>query len=598
MKLTDQQIIDNFDKLRKNFKAYSAINISIKNKKGIIQKLTFNRMQNRLWQLLQEDLKKNIPIRWFVIKGRQQGNTVWCLSLIYWLCSMNENFTALVLNYDFEAVQNLAGKLQSFYQHSHRLLKPSVRKMNRNEIHFANSLEDYEKSGNIGLDSRIIFDTIDSKAIGRSFTYQAILLSEYCIYPDLNIDVKERMVALNQAIPEIPGTFVIKESTPKGDNYAKEDWENKDNGYRKIFISWVSDEEYRTEIDISNYLNFELSEIEDSRYGDEVRERDNIISELEFWYPELNGDKLALEQEAISRLVWRRNTIDKKLEGDKDKFRQEYPTKVEDAFASHSNSIFKGYKIQELKDIIISNNLKPIRYKYIHDDEVKEYWNKFYQSNYGHLHIYEEPIEGCTYVCGGDASQGIEGGDESALIVLKLPHLEEVAMFCDIIRPDEFAGVSNYLNLYYNKALLGIEINDKGGFTTVDRLENDYRYPNLYYTLGNSNKANTIRYGFHTNAIIRQIMINDYLSLVTNDSLIIKSKKLIDQMSTFIKHPNDKIAASNGKHDDLVMAMAIAIQMAKQAHIITPPPDTRIRRGSVYWWLEQNKRNANRRMAR
>lgn len=591
MRLTLEQ----FNKLKQDFPTYCALNIRIKNKSGRLQMLTLNKMQKRLWNLYLEDKAKGSTtgIKWYLVKMRQGGASTFFIALFYWLTSLFSNKNAILIAHDEDAAHGMMSKVQTFHLRSEKLLKPQTRKMNRKEIHFANSLEDAERTGDVGLDSRIDVSTIDSKAIGRSYTYQCALLTEFAIYPELGINIDDRMVALFNAVPDDPDSLIILESTPQGENAAKDFWDDNQNGFRKIFISWIADSTYRIELPLDEF--FELSELPDSRYGDEIRERDNIIKEIKFWHPELNTE-YELEHEAMCRLAWRRRTIDTKLRGNKSKFRQEYPTTAEDAFSTSTNSIFSTERILEIEDNLNNLSIKPKKYRYQHDDSTKDPARKFYEAAYGHLHIFEAPISGFHYVVGADGAQGVDGGDDSTAYVLKLPSLEEVAMFSDIIRPEEFAGVLNYLSLLYNKALLGVELNDKGGYAAVEKLVNFYYYPNLYYQINpfHSKVTSNVRYGWHTNEISRQIMVRDFADVIENNNIFIKSKKLLTQMKSFVILPNGKQAALPGKHDDVVISAMIAVQMARQVHIPRPIIPRVAPKGSPDWHIRQLQKKRER----
>jgi len=592
--ITDEDIAMNFDKLRVNFKAYAAVNIKIKNKAGEVQPFTFNRMQLKLWEMFQEDRASGNLFRWMIVKERQGGVTTWVLGLFHWLCTMSSNKNALVLAHEEKAAQAMGGKLQNYYLRSRKILKPSVRKMNRAEIHYANSLEESERTGNVGIDCHVDVATADSKGLGRSYTYQYSLWSEFCIWPEVGIDVEARLQDLAAAIPDLPESIIIIESTAKGENYGKEFWDNTDNGYRKIFISWLSDDEYRVELPLSQY--FELSELPDSKYGDETVERQHVQKELKIWYSKESQNKTWLEHETMCRLAWRRRMIDTKYNGKKHRFKQEYPTTVNDAFASSADTVFDYERLIEMSEQVRKSNHLKKTFRYQHDDGHKDETRKFYDAKYGHLRVYENTIPGATYVVGGDGAMGVLNGDESSLVVLKLPNLVEVATFSDVIIPNEFAGVANYLSRLYNLALLGIEINDRGGFAAIEKLVHQYNYPNLYYSTDpmDIKVSNKVRYGWITNDITRQLMISDLTTLINNNQIHLRSGEIIDQLKTFVKHPKTgKFAASNGKHDDLVIALMVAVQMGKAAHIKLEKPVTNFApKGSCNWHIQEMKRRS------
>lgn len=604
MNINKSAVYEKFQQFRSDFQAYCAFNIWIKDAGGRLLKLIFNNLQIRLWQLFLEDwLNPHInQVRWYLVKMRKGGASTWFIALFYWASSLFSNRNSLIVAHDEDAAKAMLNTIQTFYLRSQKFLKPNYRTMNRKEIYFANPIEVAEKTGDVGLDSHIDTATIDTKTLGRSYTYQFALLTEFAQYPELGIDIDERMVALFNAVPDEPGikSFIVLESTARGENAAKDFWYDNTNGFRKIFIGFVASEKYRKPITVDEY--FELSELPDSRYGDEIKEREKILKEIKFWYPDLTT-AYELENEAMARLAWRRYTIDTKCRGSKEKFRQEYPTTVEDAFAASTNSVFPMDRILEMEEILDQLKIRPTTYRYQHDDTLKDATRKFYAAKYGHLSIFEAPLPDTHYVIGADGAQGVEGGDDSSAYVLKLPNYEEVACFSDIIRPDEFAGVLNYLGLLYNKALLGVELNDKGGYAALEKLVNFYYYPNLYYDVNpfKSRIATHVRYGWLTNDDSRQIMIRDFTDKVDNANIYIKSKKLLTQMKSFVIIPKTgKMQAASGKHDDLVIAAMIAVQLARQTHIPRPVIPTKAPKGSVDWHIaklgkQQGKRPSMRR---
>jgi hypothetical protein len=188
-------------------------------------------------------------------------------------------------------------------------------------------------------------------------------------------------------------------------------------------------------------------------------------------------------------------------------------------------------------------------------------------------------------VIGADCSQGIEGGDESSLVILSVPRLEEVAMLSAIIRPDIFAEILHHLSAIYNNALVAPEVNDKGGYAAVQKMFVELKTPKLY-------KIDPERPGWYTSKPIRSVMINDFKELVDDDTITIRSKKIIDQMGTFVKQKDGKISAKGGKKDDLVMAIMIAVQLAGEVKPFKEEEAPKYDARYSYEWFK--KRNAFR----
>ncbi|MHC5058738.1 MAG: hypothetical protein ACYTKD_29115 [Planctomycetota bacterium] len=67
----------------------------------------------------------------------------------------------------------------------------------------------------------------------------------------------------------------------------------------------------------------------------------------------------------------------------------------------------------------------------------------------------------------------------------------------------------------------------------------------------------------------------------------------LDELSHYVATDGNKFAAAPGKHDDLVMAAALALAMALEMHPggLTPkswtPPQEEGAYGSFEWWAQQ-----------
>lgn len=608
--------------LRNNFPLYAKLNLKITDKNGQLVHLTLNRMQRVLWFIILGLIRQGRPIRIYLIKARQLGSTTLFSAILYWLITLNKNKRVIGIAQDDEAAENLNLRWQNYYFNSLPELRPKFRKMNPKMLHFSTPLKEIKKTGStedIGLDSMMVVKTADSPQLGRSYTYNGALLTEFCIWPQLGIDVKSRMVALNQAIPKRPNTAIFIESTAQGDNYGRKFWDDKKNGYTKIFVSWCADDTYRISLkpSLKTAHYFELSEIEDERYGNELLERKNILQELKFWYPQTEWDEADypdsqlfrsyeawLNYESYCRLEWRRQTIDQECEGDKDAFKQEYPTTIRDAFGVSSKSVFGAMKLLEVKEFIRNNNIKPTRFSYHHPTSVRNSTVKNVLSKFskGRVRIYELPEAQSNYVCGADAAQGVPGGDDSAFVIFKLSpqtgKLIEVCSYNDNTEATEFAGLLYLICSFYNNCLLGVERNDKAGFAVLEMLRKELRYSRLYWYQDPLNKKKTdsgVRWGWLTNDMTRQIMIRDGITWFQKDYINIKSTEIIEQMDTFCENPKTgKIEATAGNHDDLVISVLIAGQLSKQIHIRTSTVKQEVIPYSLGWWVSMSDKKVGR----
>src|SRR5262245_29790212 len=227
-----------------DFPVFSAINVKIINKLGAAVYLFFNRVQRQLWRWALEDMAAGKPLRWYIVKSRQLGVSIWILAFFYWLTGSRPNRNALVVTQDEASVNHFNSRFRSIHAQPHELLRSPTIVDRRDLVHFGTQTAGRQRGEGVGLDSRVVFATAKHGELGRSYNFHAVHLSEFAIWPELKIDVVNQLGALNQTIADEPGTIIILESTAKGHNEATRMYLDPDNGYRKIFIPWVADDEY------------------------------------------------------------------------------------------------------------------------------------------------------------------------------------------------------------------------------------------------------------------------------------------------------------------------------------------------------------------
>ena len=107
-------------------------------------------------------------------------------------------------------------------------IKPEQKKSNAKELVFNNE-------EGTGLDSKIKCMTAGGKGIGRSDTFTALHLSELAFWEG---NKQDTLLGLLQAVPNIPESIVIIESTANGFDYFKELWD-KAVEEKTIFIHYL-----------------------------------------------------------------------------------------------------------------------------------------------------------------------------------------------------------------------------------------------------------------------------------------------------------------------------------------------------------------------
>tara|TARA_R110001592_G_scaffold3815_1_gene21769 strand:+ start:615 stop:2189 length:1575 start_codon:yes stop_codon:yes gene_type:complete len=182
------------------------------------------------------------------------------------------------------------------------------------------------------------------------------------------------------------------------------------------------------------------------------------------------------------------------------------------------------------------------------------------------LWIWEAADYSRDYMVVADVARG-DGKDFSGCHVIDVETNTQVAEYRGQLAPKEFGYFLTGLATEYNNAMLVVE-NASIGWATLDAvIERGYR--NLYHSPksdqltaesylkvfeGNSDMTP----GFTMSMRTRPLCINKLREFVGDQSLIIRSKRLLSEMRTFIWR-NGRPEAQSGYNDDLVMPMAVGM---------------------------------------
>ena len=177
----------------------------------------------------------------------------------------------------------------------------------------------------------------------------------------------------------------------------------------------------------------------------------------------------------------------------------------------------------------------------------------------GSWYIYKEPQNGRQYCIGSDVAEGLENGDYSTIKVLDVVSLEDCATFQGHIDPDNLSIELANCGYYYNTALINVEVNMESG--TVRNLER-MNYPKMYMREQLDDITHQIKkkFGWRTTETSRRMIVSNLIEYVRDHTNLLNCPLLIDEMLTFIRNKNGRPEAQGGKHDDLVMAMAIGLE--------------------------------------
>jgi hypothetical protein len=177
-----------------------------------------------------------------------------------------------------------------------------------------------------------------------------------------------------------------------------------------------------------------------------------------------------------------------------------------------------------------------------------------------------------TYMICADVSRG-DGKDFSAFHVIDLESNTQVAEYKGQIGTTEFGHLLVGIASEYNGALLVVE-NANMGWSTIQTII-ERNYDNLYYSPRSGNitpesyfnqydiDSNMVP-GFSNTPKTRPLVTGKLQEYVTTKSVVIKSKRLLEEMKVFI-WKNGRAEALSGYNDDLVMSIAIGMYIRDTA---------------------------------
>jgi len=179
----------------------------------------------------------------------------------------------------------------------------------------------------------------------------------------------------------------------------------------------------------------------------------------------------------------------------------------------------------------------------------------------GHTFIYSRFQPSWVYAIGCDISQGV-GRDYQAAVLLgkKGNTVEDVAyIHTNDLSLKTYAFYANELAREYNFPLLAAEANAMGLAFLQELQEQDY--PKLFFRDDKKQKL-----GWWTTESVKEKALIDLASALKDGILVVRFKSLLSQLMEFQRvatRSGEVKVRSVGKHDDLVMALAIAYHTIK-----------------------------------
>ena len=183
--------------------------------------------------------------------------------------------------------------------------------------------------------------------------------------------------------------------------------------------------------------------------------------------------------------------------------------------------------------------------------------------------VWEQPNYNKDYIVCADVGRG-DSADYSAFHVIELETLTQVAEYKSRINTKDVGNMLVSVATEYNDALLIVENNNIGWATIQQIIDRDY--PNLFYTSKDlqyvdvQHQVTNKHYreekkmvaGFSTTSKTRPLIISKLEEFFREESVVVRSNRLIDELLTFV-YINNRAQAMTGYNDDLVMSFAIGL---------------------------------------
>ena len=508
-------------------------------------------------KIIEKLWEAGIPVRIIILKARQEGISTLIEAIGFIVTILNKGMKMKVVSFDDKSARGIYMMSERFYRNLPDTMKPKTKYYTKSSLVFEE------------LDSQIDVDTAKKLAAGKSETVKYLHISEMAVMDY----VKELLTSLRNAVPKLTDTFVAIESTAKGmGNDFQMQYEKAStleevlsgrnilagkSDYVKIFIPWFWLDRYTMPVP----KDFKIVDYEHPVYGNE--------REIKKTY------KLTYEQ-----MAWRRHTIVNECDGDLDIFKQEYPANELEAFIASGRTRFAKYALQnymmkvkppiKIGELRILETVKQAMEHYGGTRPTVE----FADDPVGRLRIWELPEKKTNYVLGVDVSEGIlvdrndtRKTDWSVITVWRRSPYMKVAQWRGKIDPDLLGNVAYNIGHFYNYGWVGVEDNYHG-LTTLKNLQK--RYSRIYYKIILDEKTNekTRKLGWHTDSTNKGYMIDCLAKIIRDETAEIYDEETIREYLTFIEYPDGHLAAQSGKHDDIVMADAIALQVHMQMPFI------------------------------
>lgn len=510
--------------------------------------------------LAEEELRQegfgSVKILLALLKSRQVGGTVLGEGLVSHFVFLNPNTQGLIASDHPDTSLNLYHVLTRMYDNMPPWFRPRIAgRVKGTHLHFPE------------LDSDVLVGAGNQKTtMGQGMNIDISHLTELSTWEFPSYIDEDLMPAFNSSRKH--HSVILMESTGAGakgnwfHDHFMAAWKNK-TSFKAIFAAWYLRPNNRLRSEGFDFLPHTL---------DMQKRVQQETGEL-------------LDREQLAFYQYTRRDLEEK--GELEKFYQEYPSTVEEAFQTGVKAAFSIELRSKLRDRVkkpvfvgevnlATSKLKKVDVDSYMASEDPEKWA-------GRLVIWELPKKGRFYVVAVDASHGLDQ-DNAAIEVVKVGNRrekdEQVAEWAGDLAPGDLAVVAGVIGRIYRDkdadldALMAVECNPGSPGTTTQLVLQQLGYNNFYmwrkpYSPGSPGGST---YGWWTTPATRPLLTNLLQEYLKKEDIQVNSPQLIEEMGTFVKtrSPSGKIhlAAFDGYHDDRLLALGIALYVSHEDDVL------------------------------
>src|SRR5680860_68393 len=114
-------------KIAQDFITYTQWNLWIRVKAGEVNRLEFNNIQKKIILLVLDDLESGRPVRYIILKARQEGVSTLIEALIYWWTATHKNVKSKIIAHEQGTAKELYEMFRRYYDNTNVLFKNSLK---------------------------------------------------------------------------------------------------------------------------------------------------------------------------------------------------------------------------------------------------------------------------------------------------------------------------------------------------------------------------------------------------------------------------------------------------------------------------------------